>query len=50
MFDIPKAPLLRFGNGNLRELVARLCDAELNRAEAPVSAMLFGVEREHLVP
>ena len=42
MFDIPKDQLLRLSDVDLRELVARLCEAELSRAGAPVSAVRWG--------
>ena len=42
MFDISKDQLLRLSDVDLRELVARLCEAELSRAGAPVSAVRWG--------
>ena len=42
MFDISKDQLLRLSDVDLRELVARLCEAELSRAGAPVSAVRRG--------
>ena len=42
MFDIPKDQLLRLSDVDLRELVARLCEAELSRKGAPVSAVRWG--------
>ena len=39
MFEISKNQLLQLTDANLRELVARLCQAELRLAEAPVSAV-----------
>ena len=42
MFDIPKDQLLRLSDVELRELVARLCEAELSRKGAPVSAVRWG--------
>ena len=42
MFDISKDQLLQLNDVDLRELVARLCEAELSRAEAPVSAVRWG--------
>ena len=42
MFDISKDQLLRLSDLDLRELVARLCEAELSRAGAPVSAVRWG--------
>ena len=42
MFEIPKDQLLRLNDVELRELVARLCEAELSRKGAPVSAVRWG--------
>lgn len=42
MFDIPKDQLRRLSDVELRELVARLCEAELSRKGAPVSAVRWG--------
>ena len=42
MFDISKDQLLRLSDVDLRELVARLCEAELSRTGAPVSAVRWG--------
>ena len=42
MFEISKDQLLKFSDVDLRELVARLCEAELRRAGAPVSALKWG--------
>ena len=42
MFDISKDQLLQLSDVDLRELVARLCEAELSRAGAPVSAARWG--------
>lgn len=42
MFDISKDQLRRLSDVDLRELVARLCEAELSRAGAPVSAVRWG--------
>ena len=42
MFDISKDQLLQFSDADLRELVARLCEAEIRRAGAPVSALRWG--------
>ena len=42
MFDLSKDQLLRLSDVDLRELVARLCEAELSRAGAPVSAVRWG--------
>ena len=42
MFDISKDQLLQLSDVDLRELVARLCEAELSRAGAPVSAVRWG--------
>ncbi len=42
MFDIPKDQLCQFNDVDLRELVARLCEAELSHAGAPVSAVRWG--------
>ena len=42
MFDISKDQLLRLSDVDLRELVARLCEAELGRKGAPVSAVRWG--------
>ena len=42
MFDISKDQLFQFSDTNLRELVARLCEAEIRRAGAPVSALRWG--------
>ena len=39
MFDITKEQLLHLHDVDLRELVARLCEAELRKAGAPVSAI-----------
>ena len=40
--EIPKDQLLWLNDAELRELVARLCEAELSRAGAPVSAVRWG--------
>ena len=42
MFDISKDQLLHLSDVELRELVARLCESELRRAGAPVSAVRWG--------
>ena len=42
MFEITKDQLRQFGDVDLRELVARLCEAELLRAGAPASAIRWG--------
>ena len=42
MFDISRNELLQLSDVYLRELVARLCQAELSRAGAPVSAVRWG--------
>ena len=42
MFEISKDQLRRLNDVELRELVARLCEAELNHAGAPVSAVRWG--------
>ena len=42
MFDIPKDQLLRLNDGDLRELVVRLCQAELGHKRAPVSSVRWG--------
>ena len=42
MFDICKDQLLHLNDVELRELVARLCEAELSLAGAPVSAVRWG--------
>ena len=42
MFDISKDQLLPLSDVDLRELVARLCEAELSHAGAPVSAVRWG--------
>ena len=42
LFDVEKNDLLRLGDGDLRELVARLCRAELRQSGAPVSAVQAG--------
>lgn len=42
MFEIPKDQLRRLNDVELRELVARLCQAELRRKGAPVSAVRWG--------
>ena len=42
MFEISKDQLRRLNDVQLRELVARLCEAELSRAGAPVSAVRWG--------
>ncbi len=42
MFDISKKQLLQFSDVDLRELVARLCEAEIKRAGEPVSALRWG--------
>ena len=42
MFEISKDQLLRLSDVELRELVARLCEAELSRKGAPVSAVRWG--------
>ncbi len=42
MFDISKDQLRQLNDVDLRELVARLCEAELSRAGAPVSAVRWG--------
>ena len=42
MFDVEKDDLLRLSDGDLRGLVARLCQAELSLLGAPVSAVISG--------
>ena len=42
MFEITKDQLRQLGDAQLRELVARLCEAELRMAGAPVSAVRWG--------
>ena len=42
MFDISSNQLLQLTDVGLRELVARLCESELRRAGAPVSAVRWG--------
>lgn len=42
MFEIHEEQLLRLSDAELRELVARLCQAELSRRGAPVSAVRWG--------
>ena len=42
MFEISKDQLRRLNDVELRELVARLCEAELSHAGAPVSAVRWG--------
>ncbi len=42
MFDITKEQLKQFSAEHLRELVARLCEAEMRSAGAPVSAVSWG--------
>ena len=42
MFDISKDQLLQLSDVDLRELVARLCEAELRHSGAPVSAVRWG--------
>lgn len=42
MFDISKDQLRQLSDVDLRELVARLCEAELSHAGAPVSAVRWG--------
>ena len=42
MFDVEKHDLRRLGDADLRELVARLCQAELALLGAPVSAVNWG--------
>ena len=42
MFDITKAQLLKFPGEYLRELVARLCEAEIRGEGAPVSDLRWG--------
>ena len=42
MFEISSTQLCQLNDADLRELVARLCQAELGRAEAPVSAVRWG--------
>ena len=42
MFDITKDQLLKFPGENLRELVARLCEAEIRGEGAPVSDLRWG--------
>ena len=42
MFEITKDQLRRLNDVELRELVARLCEAELYRSGAPVSAVRWG--------
>ena len=42
MFGISKDELRQLNDVDLRELVARLCQAELSRAGAPVSAVRWG--------
>lgn len=39
MFEITKDQLRRLGDADLRELIARLCEAELRMAGAPVSTV-----------
>ena len=42
MFEITKDQLRQLGDVHLRELVARLCEAELRNAGLPVSAVRWG--------
>ena len=42
MFDITKDQLLKFPGEYLRELVARLCEAEIKGAGAPASDLRWG--------
>ena len=42
MFEISKDQLRQLNDTDLRELVARLCEAELKNAGAPVSALKWG--------
>ncbi len=42
MFDIPKAALLQLTDSQLRELVARLCEAELRLKGFPASSVRWG--------
>ena len=42
MFDISGEQLLHLSDIDLRELVARLCEAELSRAGMPASAVRWG--------
>ena len=42
MFEISKHQLRQLNDADLRELVARLCEAELKNAGAPVSALKWG--------
>lgn len=42
LFEVEKNDLLRLGDDDLRELVARLCRAELRQLGAPVSAVKAG--------
>ena len=42
MFDISKNQLRQLNDADLRELVARLCEAELKNAGAPISSIRWG--------
>ena len=42
MFDISKDQLRQLNDADLRELVARLCEAELKNAGAPISSIRWG--------
>lgn len=42
MFDISKEQLRQLNDVDLRELVARLCEAELKKAGAPISSVRWG--------
>jgi len=42
MFVIQQEQLLRLSDAGLRELAARLCQAELSRRGAPVNAVRWG--------
>ena len=46
MFDISKDQLRQLKADTLRELVARLCEAELRQAGIPVSAVKWGGAQE----
>lgn len=48
MFEIDGSHIERLSDEDLRTLVARLCEAELRRADLPVSAVTAGGHQDAL--
>src|ERR1700730_3574253 len=46
LLDISGDDIARLGDGDLRYLVARLCEAEMRRRDLPTSAVTAGVQQE----